>query len=213
MNLSLGLSLEDISFQNGNDPSFIRTMSRYACKDNSDFLSVLALDLEDAIDDLIKKRDLYNKKNSCEDLITLSLATFLKGCGYRASHDTKDGGHVDLTVKHVKLNVQWKAEAKIWNGVSYVEDGWLQLTERYLTGGPLDSDAGLLIYCFQKDAYSKLVDWLSHLSSRHSVTNTHDQNSLRALSKCKLPSSGTDVNIKHFMINLWFPTTTHQAAV
>ena len=69
------------------------------------------------IDDATRQAHLY--RGLKEDQITLFLITHLKASGFDATHDTANGGHCDVVVKHSKGYI-WLAEAKIHDGPRYI---------------------------------------------------------------------------------------------
>lgn len=206
------LSLHEVFAIYNLDPQIRRRINLRAVRDPKSFLEILMEDIEEAIEELQTKRDLFNKEDVNEDLITTYVISNLNGKGHDASHDNKDGGHVDVTIINKNCNIKWKAEAKIFNGEGYIYKGWEQLTKRYLAGNKTDSVAGMLIYCFKDNAKSRLASWLAHLSSLESIQQSILPCGLRADTNSILHGSGTQIQVRHFMINLYFPTTSHRAA-
>lgn len=210
--MSHDMSMQDVYMLSNYDPRISSLIKRISVQSREKFIEILMTDIEEAISDLQLKRDLFNKKNVNEDLITTYLVSYLTALGYEASHDTKDGGHVDLTVSNYRCKAKWKAEAKIYNSNSYVHGGWRQLTTRYIVGGANDSNAGVLIYCFKTDAAKIFSGWLKHLETEEHVENEISVCQLRANTRASLPATGTLINVRQFMISLYFPTSNHAAA-
>ncbi|MFM7010849.1 MAG: hypothetical protein ACKO0Z_16255 [Betaproteobacteria bacterium] len=62
-----------------------------------EFIEQLYKDLDQAIYDLQATREM--RQNDGEDRITIDILSRLNVVGYRATHDTKTGGHVDLSIR------------------------------------------------------------------------------------------------------------------
>ncbi|MBV1929131.1 MAG: hypothetical protein KUG81_06420, partial [Gammaproteobacteria bacterium] len=85
--------------------------------------------------------------------------------GFSAAHDAETGGHCDIHVRFKKA--LWIGEAKKIqsNEQSYIQKGFLQLTERYASGIKYQTEGGVIIYCFAPDAQKVLNDLRGKLSS------------------------------------------------
>ncbi|MDZ4058224.1 MAG: hypothetical protein U1D69_14925 [Polynucleobacter sp.] len=143
-----------------------------------------------------------------EDQITLFLITHLNASGFDATHDTSNGGHCDVVVKHSKGYI-WLAEAKIHNGPEYIKGGYLQLTSRYAHGTQSSPIGGLLIYIFKSKAMNLLDEWREAVDREFSSEGhtTHDcpsGNKLVFISDLTCERSGLPYQVNHFAVPLFF---------
>jgi len=120
-----------------------------------EFIEQLYADIDDSIYELQASREL--RQNDSEDRITLDILVGLKRHGYNATHDSKTGGHVDLSVRMGPHS--WIGEAKKDGNF---HEGFLQLTSRYVqaSGNYAHDHGGLLFYMVKtSDALGKLISW------------------------------------------------------
>jgi len=113
-----------------------------------DFIRVLYEDIDKVIAQIQENPEL--RQNDTEDRLTIDIVNQLHILGYNASHDTKIGGHVDITVR--KNGFLWLGEAKIYRDNTYLWEGFTQLTTRYSIGDSNQEHGGLLIYIRDEDA-------------------------------------------------------------
>lgn len=99
-----------------------------------------------------------------EDEINRDIVRNLKSKNYNASHDTDENGHVDIHIISRNNRYTWLAEAKIYNGPSYIEDGVDQLTTRYARGTEGHNHGGILIYIKNSSCEDKFKAWRTHFS-------------------------------------------------
>ncbi len=109
---------------------------------------------------LIENKHLLQKQG--EDALSIQIIMQLKMLGIIATHDEQVGGHCDITVRG-KKHFLWIGEAKIHNSYKWLEDGFLQLSTRYATGGVGQDRGEIIIYCFIANAVSVLENWKERL--------------------------------------------------
>ena len=90
-----------------------------------DFVSQLYTDLDESIYALQATPELRQKDG--EDRISQDILVGLNQKGYQATHDTKTGGHVDLSIR--LGDHSWIGEAKKDGNF---KEGFLQLATRYV---------------------------------------------------------------------------------
>jgi hypothetical protein len=141
------------------------------------------------------------RQGDSEDRISLDILVGLKRYGYSATHDSKTGGHVDLSVR-MGLH-SWIGEAKKDGNF---HEGLLQLTSRYVqaSGNYAHDQGGLLLYMVKTaDALGKLNAWRTRLTNDgHSCVDC-ETNRLAFYSTHKLEGSGTDFKVRSMAISLY----------
>jgi hypothetical protein len=91
--------------------------------------------------------------------------TCLRQLGYLADHDSKQGGHVDLTVSHFIKPWKWLGEAKHFNNVGNLREGFLQLTTRYSNASPNENQGGVLAYLKRAKAKQQMDKWREEIKT------------------------------------------------
>lgn len=135
-------------------------LERYAVKTYEEFIARLYRDLDAIFVDIQANRELRYKDS--EDRTTIEIVSQLSRMGYTASHDRKNGGHVDITAQLKKF--VWWGEAKKHTSYNHLLEGFKQLSTRYTTGGVGRSNGGLLIYVRNKNTKLVMAKWRQHLS-------------------------------------------------
>jgi hypothetical protein len=145
------------------------------------------------------------RKNDKEDRLTIDIVNQLRILGYEASHDTKIGGHVDLTVR--KSDFLWLGEAKVYRSNNYLWEGFLQLTTRYSIGDCNQNNGGLLIYIKDEYASSIMESWQNYLLEK-SLPNYSvrpcKMRSLAFISTHRHERSGQAFHVRHIPVILYF---------
>ncbi|MEQ9486933.1 NACHT domain-containing protein [Coleofasciculus sp. F4-SAH-05] len=145
------------------------------------------------------------RQNDTEDRLTIDIVNQLRNFGYNASHDTKSGGHVDITVR--KNGFLWLGEAKIYKDNNYLWEGFLQLTTRYSSGDSNQEHGGLLIYIRDEDASSIMEKWQNYLLEKsladYSFRPCHIR-SLAFISTHRHERSGQAFHVRHIPVMLHF---------
>lgn len=95
-----------------------------------------------------------------EDGLTVKLMNLLEMAGFAVTTGTTGGGNKDLTVRWLNPDWSWIGEAKKFNSLTDVREGFLQLTTRYRNTNPLFARAGLLAYTLRPRAALLLKEWM-----------------------------------------------------
>lgn len=164
----------------------------------SEFVEQLYDDIDESIFSLQASRELRQEDN--EDRITQDILFCLRRYGYSATHDSKTGGHVDISVRLGEHS--WIAEAKKDGGFW---EGLLQLTTRYVqASGNFGHDhAGLLFYMVNTaDARGTLNEWRRKVADDGNACFDCAKNALAFYSKHKLTGPGTDFFIRTMVVSL-----------
>lgn len=130
----------------------------------NDFWEILNEDLEELVGQL--ESDAKDFISAEEDEITRALVRSLKARFYDASHETDEGGHVDVTVRSQCRKYSMLGEAKrSKKGSGYLLDGFKQLTSRYARGTPSHNRGAMLIYVQQGKAAETLARYKNVLEA------------------------------------------------
>lgn len=150
--------------------------------DYQQFLSMLYDDIDFAIKELAKYRDichqgLQNHHSQGEDLINAIICIILTARGWQASHDTSINGHADIVVTLPYEDYQWLGEGKMHGGNSYTTRGFKQLAHRYSTGLDGQNAGGLLIYINSTNFNQKqiLEKWKGSLLDMQEIQGENDR--------------------------------------
>lgn len=166
-----------------------------------DFIECVNADVDEAIRDIeCDRADIHDQS---EDALSLQIIRFLRGRGYDASHDTKIGGHTDISVKHSK-GFLWVAESKIHTDYNWLEKGFKQLTTRYLAGTQYSRHGGLIIFNKNKNAVQVLQKWKNHLEKQEYKITPCKLDNLFAFNSQSEHSSGVQITVRHKLVNLYF---------
>lgn len=163
-----------------------------------DFVSFLYKDLDRGIYALQAGRELLQEDS--EDRLTADLMRQMRQLGYRASHDSKTGGHVDLAIELGQFS--WIGEAKKDGNF---KEGLLQLTTRYVpaSGDYSHNAGGLLFYLVAtKDALGKIESWMEELKE-NSVCEKCSANPFAFFSEHKLEGPGTMFRVRTMGVSLY----------
>lgn len=121
------------------------------------FIKILYQDVDRIISLFQTRKQTYH--DASEDTISMTLADQLLTLGYNATHDTKNGGHMDLHIKSKRQDFLWIGEAKRDYGPAWIAEGMMQLTRRYSDGAKGRTHGGLLLYIQNKNAKKIFADW------------------------------------------------------
>ncbi|NJN92428.1 MAG: hypothetical protein HC878_20060 [Leptolyngbyaceae cyanobacterium SL_5_14] len=169
-----------------------------------EFVKVLYIDIDRIIYQLEENPEL--RRNDNEDRLTIDIENQLRCMGYNASHDSKVGGHTDLSVR--KGSFLWIGEAKIHkSSYDYLWEGFQQLSTRYSTGDSNQRDGGILIYIRCKDTASILKRWQDYLREKNLPDYSCEPCKIRSLSffsTHKHERSGQAFQIRHMPVILHF---------
>lgn len=164
-----------------------------------EFIEQLYADIDESIYELQASREL--RQNDSEDRISLDILVGLRRYGYNATHDSKTGGHVDLSVRMGRHS--WIGEAKKDGNF---HEGFLQLTSRYVqaSGNYAHDHGGLLFYMVKTaDALGKLSTWRTQLTSDGYTCTDCGTNKLAFYSTHKLHGSGTNFKVRSMAVSLY----------
>lgn len=164
-----------------------------------EFIEQLYADIDESIYELQASREL--RQNDSEDRISLDILVGLKRHGYHATHDSKTGGHVDLSVRMGSHS--WIGEAKKDGNF---HEGFLQLTSRYVqaSGNYAHDQGGLLFYMVKAaDALGKLTAWRTRLTNDGHSCADCGKSKLAFYSTHKLEGSGTDFKVRSMAVSLY----------
>lgn len=195
------ISLEDY-YRYSPKPAVQATIRRAMLSEGgtyAEFIEQLYADIDEVIYDLQSTREL--RQEDCEDRISLDIIVVLNRQGYQATHDSKTGGHVDLSVR--LGNHSWIGEAKKDGNF---HEGFLQLTTRYVqaSGNYAHDQGGLLFYMIKTaDARGKLNSWREQLTENGHHCADCTKNILAFYSSHKLEGSGTNFIIRSMAISLY----------
>jgi hypothetical protein len=165
----------------------------------AEFIEQLYADIDESIHALQATREL--RQEDSEDRISLDILVGLNRQGYHATHDSKTGGHVDLSVRLGSHS--WIGEAKK-DGNFY--EGFLQLTTRYVqASGNYSHDQGALLFYMVNtaDALHKLNTWRVQLTNDGHACTDCSKSKLAFYSTHKLEGSGTDFKIRSMAVSLY----------
>ncbi|WCM92867.1 hypothetical protein M5C99_21405 [Acidovorax sp. NCPPB 2350] len=165
-----------------------------------EFVDQLYEDIDQAIYGLQATREM--RQEDSEDRITADILSRLSVIGYQATHDTKTGGHVDLSVR-LGTDHSWIGEAKKDGNF---QEGFLQLTSRYVqaSGNFAHDQAGLLFYLIETpDALGKLNGWRQKITADGSLAADCAKNGLAFYSIHKLAGSGTNLKVRTMAVSLY----------
>ncbi len=164
-----------------------------------EFIEQLYRDIDSEIYALQASREM--RQEDSEDRITIDILGGLNRHGYQATHDSKTGGHVDLSIR--LGDHSWIGEAKK-DGNFY--EGYLQLTSRYVqaSGNYAHNQGGLLLYLVKTaDASGVLKGWGAKLATVDASCVQCKNNVLAFYSSHKLEGSGTNLMIRSMAVALY----------
>ena len=204
MSIIENLTLKQLSEEAKILPEIAHFASRVLADTYDKFIKILYQDIDQIIQVIQENPEL--RKNDEEDRLTIEIVGNLRRSGYKASHDTKVGGHTDLLVQHSN-GYKWIGEAKIRRGNSNLWEGFLQLTERYSICDSNQKDGGMLIYIKVAHANQVMKDWQDHLEQKNLVEyqkHLCPKNEISFYSKHMHTKSGLLFTVRHMPILLYF---------
>jgi hypothetical protein len=150
-------SIADLKNLSDHIPSIRGWPERVLADTYEDFIDRLYIDVERIIIKIEENPEL--RKNDSEDRLTIEIVNSLSHMGYDANHDTKIGGHTDISVR--KNNFLWIGEAKKYSGYAYIFKGFLQLFTRYSNSN--HEDGALIIYMYKENTLAIIKKWKIYL--------------------------------------------------
>jgi|LakMenE18May11ns_1017448.scaffolds.fasta_scaffold9823737_2 hypothetical protein len=204
------LSLGELKELQCHIPALGNFLGRLLAKNYEEFISVLYEDIDAIVANIEENPELRQKDK--EDRLTIEIKNSLKHMGYDASHDSKIGGHTDLSVKKNKW--LWIGEAKKHGSYNELFEGFQQLTTRYSTGSYNNCEGGMLIYIFNKNVSNVMSTWKKHLEKKEEVCNLGTSvcpvNSLSFYSTHSHQRTGEEFKVRHIPFNLYFSPQDHK---
>lgn len=139
-----------------------------------------------------------------EDSLTTQMVINLRAMGFQAMHDADVGGHCDIVVEG-RDGFLWLAEAKIHNSYSWLLKGLRQLTTRYSTGMPGQTNGGLIIYSRRPRIDRTMSTWSKHLRENERGVTVHPCRRVSAafLSKHIHTRTGAEFTVRHIPVSLY----------
>jgi hypothetical protein len=140
----------------------LRQMRRISPESYEEFIDSLYEDLDELIG--LVERDAKDFVKASEDEISRELVRLLLARFYWASHDSDEGGHVDIRVAAKGEKYTWLAEAKLDDGPAYLLAGVKQLTERYARGTPNHNCGAFLVYIQKERSRELFARWREYFA-------------------------------------------------
>lgn len=111
-------------------------------------------------------------ENESEDATTTRIIMFLEGAGFKARQQTA-AGNVDIYIENLEHGYKWIGEAKKYDSVTSIAEGFKQLTTRYSVGADKSGKGyGALIgYLRRPDSKSLIEDWKKTIEALPEATN------------------------------------------
>ncbi len=203
-NLSIGEYRKILEMQ-GND-YLTSTLIRHISCTYQQFIDLLYKDLDEIISLMQENPELYSRDS--EDRSTISIVHSLKLKGYDASHESKIGGHADISVRG-KSNHLWLGEAKNHSSYQHLFDGFQQLTTRYTTGQQYQDQGAVLIYIKKTKKSADVISaWKKNLSEREIENLKFIDSDVRKehvfFTTHTCARTGRELTVRHIGICLYF---------
>ena len=188
------------------DPETNLYVRRVTASTPEQFIDVLYQDLDQLIQVLQERKQIFC--DASEDQITMALVDMLRQRGYRAEHDPKIGGHVDIVIRGRFPQFLWLGEAKRDSGAAWLESGMEQLCTRYADGSAGRDHGGILVYIQGQKAKLIFENWRAALAKCVQFEDL-------ALSDCKRnpvaafnsshthSTSGLPYHVRHMAVGLY----------
>lgn len=188
-------------------PDLDRAFSRRLIKTYGEFVSTLLLDVDDGIAQLETNPELRQKDS--EDRLTIDLVNHLRTKSYNATHESKQGGKIDLLVENIDKGFIWRCEAKIHSSYEYLFEGFQQLCTRYNRGTPKSNHGGFISYVRVADCARVMRTWQSKLpeflgAPIEIVPCPSDRRDLSFISTHTAVDSGLPYTVRHMGVALHF---------
>jgi hypothetical protein len=107
-----------------------------------------------------------------EDATTARIIMFLEGAGFKARQQAA-GGNVDIYVDDLSNNFKWVGEAKKYESVTNIADGFKQLATRYAHGTNVDGKGygALIAYLRRPNSSHHVQEWKQTIANLPEATN------------------------------------------
>lgn len=198
-------------------PEIIAHFQRIEPRSYEELVSRLTEDV-DILVGLIES-DAKDFGSATEDEITRELVRLLKARCYHATHDSDEGGHVDVRVASPDGRFSWLGEAKIYRSNSYLDAGMEQLINRYVKGTPGNNAGALLVYVQVERCAERLAEWKAFHENQSEkyedlvVTPCATRPGLAFYSEFVLPRIGKGApkyRVRHLAVSLYRAGTAPQ---
>lgn len=203
--MNLHLSVADLKARATSTPSLINLDLLLLIEpDHAAFVRLVEKAIDWIAQELSRNPELH--KDQTEDELTIQVVNMLKAMTFTASHDTKVGGHCDVSVEY-KFELLWLAEAKIFDSdYSWLFKGFQQLNSRYSTGNPDQNAGGMIIYSFKERVDRMMVRWSEYLETNLPgiVVKVCPDNVLCRRSSHTHIRTGLPYKVRHVPISLYF---------
>jgi hypothetical protein len=205
--MSHGFSISNIRAYGEKDPVIRGFSKRVSVETYSEFVDALYDDICDSVKHISLSPQHF--LNESEDATTHRLMGVLHGKGYRCQQ-TNAGGNIDITVENIQLNFRWIGEAKKFNSVSNLREGYLQLATRYIPGTDEFGIGygGLIAYLRRSDVAKLMNDWQVEFKAMEIAAGCSVQSCIRLPGRAfnsehKHQSSGLPFRVWHLCVQLF----------
>lgn len=178
---------------------------RTAPNNFEEYVQVLYDDFIEIFELIEESKD--KRQEDSEDRLTLDICNLLaQRKVYAAVHNAYSGGNVDITVQHKTGRYKWIGEAKIYRKLEDMNEGFLQLTTRYVNSPPNDC-AGVIAYVKRPNAAALMADWREKLESNMlpnlTILPCNRRSGLQFHSSHTDKSSGLPLHVWHMCLSLY----------
>lgn len=212
-----GLTLDAMKVLADHDPMIKNFLRRLEVKTYDEFLDVLYDDIKIAVERLEQSPQLYVDES--EDATTQRLLDTLFGMTYSTHHNLQLGGNVDITIDLFRKGFRWIGEAKKFDSVGDMREGYLQLATRYKPGSGTTTvvHGGLIGYLRRANAVKCMQSWQRHYTAkvarRSRLTECPRRGPLGFVSEHAHGSIGLPFRVWHICICLHFKPEDASARV
>lgn len=199
------LTIDELRAKMRGAPGGKNFFARLSAKTFDRFVEVL----HDDIDEIVKLMEANPQRHNQdgEDKLTFFIASMLKQRHYRAELGIAKGGSLDLNVEGHEEDFVWTCEAKIFNSIPAVREGFLQLSERYRPADIAKAKAGMLIYINRPDSSGLMATWMSELQSMAiadlALQPCTTRPKLAFFSQHTARHSGLPMHVRHMSVTLF----------
>lgn len=111
-------------------------------------------------------------EDESEDATTTRIIMFLEGAGFKARQQSASG-NVDIYVENLEHGYKWVGEAKKYESVTSVAEGFKQLTTRYSLGTDKSGRGygALIAYLRRPNSKHHIDEWKKTIGSLPEATN------------------------------------------
>jgi hypothetical protein len=205
--MSAGFSIANIRAYGKSDPVIRGFEKRALVCSYSEFVDALYDDIFDAVS-YISLSPQHLLKES-EDATTHRLMCVLHGKGYRCAQ-ANAGGNIDISVENIALSFRWIGEAKKFESLANLREGYLQLATRYIPGSDETGIGygGLIAYLRRPNAAKLMRDWRAEFEKMEvaqdcSIQSCTRLSSLAFNSEHRHESSGLPFRVWHLCVQLF----------